>query len=138
MNIFELPRYKWWENMKTLMENVNLDELTMIQNNYFKFRFSNSYNGEFCKRLDCSNIVKCSIENDAFEDEMFSYFVLDVFIKELSSEEIKSALIYYKYGYNINLSEIDKLYLILINGNEICMDIICGKYELSSKEGKPD
>ena len=138
MNIFELPRYKWWENMKTLIENVNLDEIIMIKNNYFKFRFSNSYNGEFCKRLDCSNIVKCCIENDVFEDEVFSYFVLDVFIKELSSEEIKSALPYYKYGFNINLSELDKLYLILINGNEICMDIICGKYELSSKEDKAD
>lgn len=138
MNIFELPRYKWWENMKTLIENVNLDEIIMIKNNYFKFGFSNSYNGEFCKRLDCSNIIKCCIENDAFEDEVFSYFVLDVFIKELSSEEIKSALSYYKYGFNINLSEIDKLYLILINGNEICMDIICGRYELSSKEDKVD
>ena len=130
MNIFELPRYKWWKNMKILMENVNLDEFTMIQNNYFKFRFSKSYNGEFCKRLECSNVVKCCIENDAFEDEVFSYFVPDVLIKELNSEEIKSALTYYKYGYNTNFFEVDKLYLILINGNEICMDIICSKYEL--------
>ena len=134
MNIFELPRYKWWKNMKILMKNVNLDEFTMIQNNYFKFKFSNSCNGEFCKKLVCRDVVKCCIENDAFEDEVFSYFVPDVFIKELSNEEIKSALVYYKYGYNADFSDADKLYLILINGNEICMDIICGKYELFSKE----
>ena len=130
MNIFKIPKYIWWENMDILMQNVNLDEIKFKKNNHIEFTFSNSYNGDFYKNLDCIKILKCCIENDFYEDEVFSYFIADVYIKELNVEEVENSLTYYKYGYNMNVSNSDKLYLILINGNEVCMEIICEKYEL--------
>ena len=66
--------------MNTLMENVNLDEIVIKQNNHLKFSFSNSYNGTFYKRFDCSNIIKCCMENDAYENEIFLYIFKSAFI----------------------------------------------------------
>ena len=43
---------------------------------------------------------------------------------------MESALEYYKYGYNFDFSELNKAYLILIIGNEICIDIICETFEI--------
>lgn len=131
MNIFELQRNEWWKYMERVMENVNLSELTLIRNNHMKFSFLNSYNGEFYKNLECKQIFKCSIDNEAFEDEDFAYFIADIYVKELSKEEAKSSFKYYKYGYNINFSQVSKLYLILIIGSEICIDIICGSYKIT-------
>lgn len=129
MNIFEIPRYTWWESMELIIQNVNLDSVTMMQNNHLKFTFSNSYNGAFYKNLECSKILKCNIEN-TFEDEVFSYFILDIYAKELSEEELQSALTYYKYGYNVNFSELGKQKLVVIIGSEICIDILCGKIDI--------
>lgn len=130
MNIFELQRNKWWENMNKIMENVNLNEVSVMRNNYIIFKFLNSYNGDFYKNLKCNHIIKCCIENDAFEDEEFAYFIPDIYVKELSKDEMKSSLKYYKYGYNINTSKLDKLYLVVIVGSEICIDIICEEIEM--------
>jgi hypothetical protein len=55
-----------------------------------------------------------------------------VYVKELSKEEVESALEYYKYGYNFDFSKLNRLYLILIIGNEICIDIICGSFEITT------
>lgn len=74
MNILELPQCQWWEYMERIMENVNLDEISIIRNNYMKFKFLNSYNGEFYKNLECYNILKCCIDNEAFNNEDFAYF----------------------------------------------------------------
>lgn len=130
MNLFELPRFNWWKNMEQIMENVNLSEFSMLQNNHQIITFSNSYNGEFYRKLSCSQVLKCCIENEAFENEQFDYFIADVFLKELSPIEVESSLKYYKYGYNVNLSQIKKLYLISIIGSVISIDIICGKIEI--------
>lgn len=131
MNIFELQRNRWWEYMECIMENVNLLDISIIRNNYMKFKFINSYNGEFYKNLECDQILKCSIENEAFENEEFAYLILDIYVKELNKDEVENSLKYYKYGYNIHSSQVDKLYLILIIGSEICIDIICEKYKIT-------
>lgn len=136
MNIFELPKYTWWEHMELLVENVNLTDISIIRNNCMIFTFSNSYNGKFYKSLRCEQILKCCMENEAYSNEEFAYFVPDVYVRELNEVEITSSLKYYKYGYNINLSKADKVYLLAINGNEICIDIICEKFELLSNEDK--
>ena len=130
MNIFELPKYQWWDYMERIVENVDLNEVTIIQNNHMIFEFLNSYNGKFCANLECSQIFKCCIENQAQEDEEFAYFIADIFVKELSRDEMESSLKYYKYGYNV-LSPVDKLYLIMIIGNSICLDIICEEFTLT-------
>jgi len=130
MNIFELQRNKWWEYMKRIMENVDLNEISIMRNNHMIFKFSNCYNGEFYKNLECNQIIKCSIDNEAFEDEEFAYFIADIYVKELSKNEVESSLKYYKYGYNVNFSQVNKLYLILIVGSEICLDIICAKFKI--------
>ncbi len=134
MNIFELPRSKWWEHMERIIENVNLDAISIVRNNYIKFKLLNSYNGEFYKNLDCNQIIKCCIENEALQNEKFAYFILDIYVRELSKEEMESSLKYYKYGYNADFSKINKLYLIWMVGSEISLDIICGKYEITKYE----
>lgn len=130
MNIFEIPRNQWWEYMKPIMQNINLNKVSMLQNNHMVFSFLNSYNGKFYKSLSCKQILKCCIENWAFENEEFAYFVPDVFLKKLSKTELESSLIYYKYGYNVDFSKLCDQYLILIFGNEICIDMICGDVEV--------
>lgn len=132
MNIFELQKNKWWEHMERIIENVNLNEISIMRNNYMIFEFLNSYNGEFYKNLECNQIFKCCIDNQAFEDEEFAYFIADVYVKELSKDEMKSFLKYYKYEYNVNFSHIRKLYLILIIGNEICLDIIFENFNITT------
>lgn len=133
MNIFELQRNKWWEYMERVMENVNLNEISIIRNNHMIFKFLNSYNGEIYKNLECNQIFKCCIDNEAFEDEEFAYFIADIYVKELSKDEVESSLKYYKYGYNVNFSQVNKLYLILIIGNEICLDIICETFKITTR-----
>lgn len=130
MNIFELPKYQWWDYMERIIGYVNLSDISIIQNNHMIFEFLNSYNGKFCANLECSQIFKCCIENQAQEDEEFAYFIIDIFVKELSRDEMESSLKYYKYGYNV-LSPVDKLYLIMIIGNSICLDIICEEFTLT-------
>lgn len=71
------------------------------------------------------------VENEAFENEEFAYFIADIYVKELNKDEVENSLRYYKYGYNIRFSQVNKLYLILIIGSEICIDIICGKYKIT-------
>lgn len=80
--------------------------------------------------MECDQIFKCSIENEAFENEEFAYCIIDIYVKELSKDEVESSLKYYKYGYNVNLSQVNKLYLIVIVGTEICVDIICEKVKV--------
>lgn len=130
MNIFELPKYQWWDYMERIVENVDLNEVTIIQNNHMIFEFLSCYNGKLYANLECNQIFKCCIENQAQEDEEFAYFIADIFVKELSRDEMESSLKYYKYGYNV-LSQIDKLYLILIIGSSICLDIICEEFTLT-------
>ena len=132
MNIFELQRYKWWEHMERIMENINLIEISIVRNNHMVFRFLNSYDGKFFKNLECNQILKCCIDSAAFENEEFAYFISDVYVKELSKNEIESSLKYYKYGYNVDLSGISKLYLISIVGSDICFDIICGNFNITT------
>lgn len=133
MNIFELQKYKWWEHMERIMENVNLYEISIVRNNYMVFKFLNCYDGKIYKNLECNQIFKCCIDNEAFEDEGFAYFIADIYMKELSKDEVESSLKYYRYGYNINLSKINKLYLIMIIGSEICFDIICENVNITTR-----
>ncbi|MDE7477858.1 MAG: hypothetical protein K2M91_07900 [Lachnospiraceae bacterium] len=127
MNIFNLPKYQWWDYMQPIMQNVNLDKISFVQNNQMTFTFLNSCNGKYYRTLSCSQILKCCIENDAFEDEPFAYFVLDVYKRALNREELESALVYYKYGYPINSSILDQQYnLLVMIGSEICIDFVCG------------
>lgn len=131
MNIFEIPRNEWWKYINTVIENVNLSEILIHRNNCFKFTFLNSHSRPTLhSTLMCNNIMIFSLNNDALENEDFAYFVLDVYIKELSKEELYSAINYYKYGYNINFDELKNLYLLVIIGTEFCMDIICEAVEI--------
>lgn len=130
MNIFDLQRNKWWEHIERIMANVNLSEISIIRNNHMLFKFLNSYNGEFYNNLECDQIFKCCIENEAFENEEYAYLILDIYVKELSKNEVESSLKYYKYGYNVNLSQVNKLYLVVIVGSEISLDIICEKIKV--------
>lgn len=132
VNIFDLQNISRWEYMERVMENINLAEISIIQNNCMVFRFLNSYNGEFYKYMKCNQILKCCIDNESLNNESFAYFIADIYVKELSKEEAESALEYYKYGYNFDSSKLNKLYLILIIGNEICIDIICESFEITT------
>ena len=132
MNVFELPKYQWLDYMERIMENVGLSGISIIQNNHMLFDFLSSYNGKYCANLDCSHILNCRIENQAHEDEEFAYFIADIFVKELSKDEMESSLKYYKYGYNVDFCQIYKLYLILIIGDSISFDIICEKFALNT------
>lgn len=133
MNIFELPRNKWWEHMERILENVNLNNISLMRNNHIIFEFLNSYNGKFYKNLECNQILKCCIDNEAFEDEEFAYFIADVYSKELSENEKDDFIKYYRYGYKVNFSHVKKLYLIMIIGSEICLDIICGNFSITTE-----
>ena len=64
MNIFELPRYTWWEYMQTEMQNVNLNEIKILRKDCLSFEFANSYNGDYCKTILCDNVLTFNIETD--------------------------------------------------------------------------
>ena len=128
MNIFELPRYTWWEHMQTEMQNVNLDEIKILRKDCLSFGFSNSYNGNYCKTILWDNVLTFNIEKDISDKEEFPYFILDVYRKELTRNEISSSLNYYHYGYNIYDTQINNLYLVCMVGSDICIDMLCGKF----------
>lgn len=131
MNIFEVERNNWWEYMEPIMENVNLSNISMLQNNHLIFTFLNSYDGKVYRYIRCAQILKICIENEPSGNEEFAYFVPDIYKKELSKSEVDSALAYYKYGYNVDMCKLSKQYLLLIMGNDICIDILCGEIEIS-------
>lgn len=133
-NIFEIHRWDWWEHMDRMMQNVNLDKISFEQNNHMTFTFLNSYNGAYYKTLRCGQILKCCIENEALEDEPFAYFVLDIFKRELSLEELESSFAYYKYGYPVDISLLGRQYLVMIIGSEICIEMICGEVRVTEDE----
>ena len=132
MNIFEIPRYQWWEYMNPAMQNVNLSEISFLQNNHMEFTFLNSYDGKFYRKLSCEQIIKCCIENPPFENDVFAYFVLDIFLYKLSKAELESALGYYKYGFNVDPSELSDQYLVLMWGGDMAFELICGRVGISS------
>lgn len=107
-----------------------MSEIIIKQNNCIRFDFLNSNNGTYYKSLECSNILKCCFENEAFCDETFAYFVLDIFVKELNEEEIKSSFEYFRYGFGNGKAESEKMYMINIIGTDICIDIICGMFDV--------
>ena len=131
MNIFEVQRNNWWKYMELIMENVNLSNVSMLQNNHMIFNFSNSHDGKFYKSISCTQVLKVCIENETSSNEEFAYFVPDIYIKKLNKSEVDSALVYYKYGYNTDLPKLNKQYLLVIVGNDICIDILCGEVEIS-------
>ncbi len=130
MNIFKIEKFKWLDYMEHITENVNLCKIQFLQNNHIVFTLFNSYNRKFYGYLSCSQILKCCIENMAFEDEVFAYFVLDIYKKKLNPEEIETSLEYYHYGYGIDLSRLNNLYLLVIIGTEISFEIICAETEV--------
>lgn len=103
----------------------------MLQNNHLIFTFLNSYDGKVYRYIRCAQILKICIENEPSGNEEFAYFVPDIYKKELSKSEVDSALAYYKYGYNVDMCKLSKQYLLLIMGNDICIDILCGEIEIS-------
>lgn len=125
VNIFEIPRYRWWEYMDPVMQNVNLSGISFLRSNHMEFTFLDSYDGKFHKKLSCDQIIKCCIDNQ-LENDVFAYFVPDIFLYKLSGAELESSLSYYKYGYNVDLSVLSDQYLVVIVGSELCIDVICG------------
>ena len=67
---------------------------------------------KFYKNLECNQIFKCCIENEALKDEGFAYFIANVYVKESNKNEMESSLKYYNYGYNMDFSKVYKLYLV--------------------------
>lgn len=60
-------------------------------------------------------------------------FIADVYTKELSENEKSDFIKYYRYRYKVNFSHVKKLYLIMIIGSEICLDIICGNFSITTE-----
>ena len=112
MNIFELLKYQWWDYMERIMENINLNDISIKRNDHMIFEFINSYNGKFCANLECSHILKCCIENQAHENEEFAYFITDIFVKELSKDEILEEF-YEQLDSDYELS--DEMYNVIKN-----------------------
>lgn len=130
INIFDLQRFEWWRHMERIMENVNLDEILILQKDSIDFIFSNSYNGNFYKKIRCERVIKFVMESEAFVESEFAYFVGDVYLQELGIEELENALNYYHYGYNVKTFDLGKQYLLSIIGNDISIDVLCGRTEL--------
>lgn len=65
---------------------------------------------------------------------MKTLLILDIYVKKLNKNEIENFLKYYKYGYNIDCSQIDNLYLVSIIGSELMFDIICETFEITDNK----
>ncbi len=120
--------------MELVMRDVNLSEISMLRNNYLKFTFLNSYDGNYDRTLICDQVLKCCMENEVSGTEEFAYFILDIYKKELTREELEESLTYYRYGYWIDTSEINNQYLLVMIGCDICIDIICGEITIIGEE----
>lgn len=125
MNIFKMQRKFWWKHMELILKDVNLNDIAMPKNNCLVLTFLNSYNGKHYGSLSCNQVIKCCIENEALRNEEFAYYILDIYIKKLTKEEVEESLQYYKYGYNVDISKLGNQMLLTVSGNDICIDIIC-------------
>lgn len=120
--------------MNNIMQNVNLDTINVMQDNKLCLSFISAYNnGTFNKKLVFDKILKYTVENvgiDFFLDE-FPHFIVDIYEKELNEEETKSALKYFNCNFKVNVSELPRQHLLCIIGSDICIDVLCAKYEIA-------
>ncbi|MBQ9605082.1 MAG: hypothetical protein IJR45_06685 [Firmicutes bacterium] len=135
MNLFDVKRIKWYKYMDNTIENVNLSAIEFLNGKTVKFAFNAaSREGGSRGSLICKNILKLNMEYDNDNDVSMPYFVLDVWVKKLSEEELTDALMYYKYGFNGDIERLKKnvCYLMNIVGSEVSIEILCESFELKN------
>lgn len=132
MNLFDVKRIKWYKYMDNTIENVKLSKISFLADNEIVFSFLNSNDGGSCGDLRCSGTLKCNIEYDS-ENAKMPYFILDVRVKKLSGEELEDALKYFRYGFGSRYDSIRarQCNLVSVIGSEVCIDVLCERYELS-------
>lgn len=67
--------------MELILKDVNLNSIAIPQNNCLVFTFLNFYNGKRYGSLSCNQVIKCCIENEALQNEGFTYYILDIYKK---------------------------------------------------------
>jgi len=124
---FSLKPYEWQKEMEILFPNSNLKNFNFSGTSGIEFQFLNSFDGNFLGILRCEEIWKIQHEIDT--TLTFPAFVGDVRVKDLRQDEKKDVFRYLNYGYEI--PEVQKCYLVCVNGGEINTTIICGKIEIN-------
>lgn len=134
MNLFDVKRIKWYKYMDNTIENVNLSKISFVSGNTIKFDFTNTTNEQSRGSLTCKKVLKFNMEYDNDEKIKMPYFVLDVWVKKLSEEELTDALQYYKYGFNGDVERIkaNSCYLMNIVGSDVSVEILCESFELKN------
>ena len=120
--------------MDNTIENVNLSKISFVSGNTIKFDFTNTTNEQSRGSLTCKKVLKFNMEYDNDEKIKMPYFVLDVWVKKLSDEELTDALQYYKYGFNGDVERLksNTCYLMNIVGSDVSVEILCESFELKN------
>lgn len=133
MNLFDIKRIKWYKYMDNTIENVNLSAIEFVSGNTVKFEFMSASADAKMGSLVCSGILKLNMEYEIDNKMSLPLFVLDVWVKKLSEEELMDALQYYKYGFSGDVERLKKAdhYLMNIVGSDMSIEILCGSFELN-------
>jgi len=137
---FNLPPYKWRENMTVLIENVSLDRIVISGSNSISFEFINVCDGDAEKNLICGNVWKLSQEYiPEIEEDPHSFPIFIGSVRAIcfhDSTEVKATFGYLGYRFD-TLPILDEYYFVCIDSGEVCIELICGKLSLVEPDGTP-
>jgi len=121
---FNLQPYEWRKDMSILMQNVNLNKIEFNIDNSIIFKFIDSFKGEVCENVECTNVWKFSIENNFEKGNAYPIFVCEVKVYKLSGIEIQDAFEYLSYGFG-DIPKSKEYNLVCLDSGEICIELIC-------------
>lgn len=126
---FELNKYEWQKQMKTIMENVNLSGINISNDKSFAFIFLDSIKGEHYKDIICTNVWKFIYDSSLEVNEEWPIFVGEVKVIELQKQEIEEAFKYFNYSFNI--PNYEKYLCVCIESGELSIALLCEDMKLT-------
>jgi len=124
---FNLKPYEWQENMDVIMQNVNLNRISVEKNFTMTFDFLNRCDGAEYKKITCSSVWMFSSSIN-MPTEGFPFFVCDVRTIKLKDCDVQSAFEHFRFG--LSIPESDEYILLCVDDGDLSIALICKKIEI--------
>ena len=126
---FNLKPYEWKRNINPIMQNVNLNKISILDNVTMFFDFLNSYDGEYYKKIICHSVWKFSSDMDLSIGDEFPFFICDIRVIKLENEDIESAFAH--LGFGLAIPESEEYNLLCMESGDISISLICKTIEVT-------
>lgn len=120
---FKLKPYEWQKCLSTIMENINLSKIVILDDGSIEFDFISSNDGSYYKKIVCTHVMKINSEINREIAETFPCFICDIKSIKLENEDINAAFEY--FGYDFDVPELDEYTLLCLESGDISINLIC-------------